>query len=166
MKAIQGLIILLLLAPPAQAGDIRPFGRGDWARLMAGHIGKPAVVHFWSLTCAPCLAELPAWAAFVRRHPGIDLILVATDPVAQAPKLAAMLSRAGLGGVESWAFDGSLPERLRFEIDPDWMGELPHTARLDGAGRTAFRTGSLAEDGIAEWITSGGGLADVHRAHH
>ncbi|WP_068497122.1 TlpA family protein disulfide reductase [Magnetospirillum moscoviense] len=166
MKAILTVLALLWAIAPAQAGDIRPFGRGDWARLSAAQAGRPAVVHFWSLTCAPCLAELPAWAAFAKRHPGIELILVATDPVAQAPKLAAILARAGLGGAQSWAFDGSLAERLRFEIDPDWMGELPHTARLDAAGRAAFRTGSLTEDGLSEWIISGGGVADVHRAHH
>jgi len=64
-KAIFGALLLAAIGTPAlgAAPDLRPFVRGSWAQLLKAHQGKPIVVHFWGLTCGPCLAELPNWTA-------------------------------------------------------------------------------------------------------
>jgi thiol-disulfide isomerase/thioredoxin len=154
MKLFRLLLTAMVLAFPltSLAGEMLPFQRGTWSSLKAGAAGRPTVVHFWSLTCAPCLAELPQWAAFRRQHPKIGLILVSTDPLAQSARLSQVLGRAGLSDVPSWAFADSFAERLRFEIDPEWGGELPHTGRIDRHGNVGFMTGSLSEDGVLGWL--------------
>lgn len=138
----------LAVAAAAQAADIRPLGQGDWAALRAAHAGRPTIVHFWSLTCAPCLAELPQWS----RVQGADLVLVATDPVEQAPRLKAVLAKAGLAGAESWAFADPYAEKLRFEIDRRWRGELPRTLLIgaDGGGETV--SGIMAPELLRHWL--------------
>jgi thiol-disulfide isomerase/thioredoxin len=121
------VILAVMLAVPAWAGELKPFVRGSHAALLREHAGRPLVVHFWSLTCAPCLVELPQWRDVQRRHPELDLVLVATDSPDESAKLERTLTRAGLSGVESWVFADSFAERLRFEVDKGWRGELPMT---------------------------------------
>jgi hypothetical protein len=145
--------VLALLAGSALA-ETRPFGRGSWREMVQAHQGRPLVVHFWSLTCAPCLAELPAWQTLRTTHPELDMVLVSTDPVAESPKLERMLGRAGLASVESWAFADGFVERLRFEIDRNWQGELPMTVQVGRDGTTESVVGGLDPDVLARWFQS------------
>lgn len=138
----------LMVAGTALAADIRPFAQGSWKDLRAAHAGRPTIVHFWSLTCAPCLAELPEW----RRIQGADLVLVATDPVEQAPRLASTLAKAGLAGVESWAFADPYTEKLRFEIDRRWRGELPRTVLIGADGGSETVSGTMEPEWLQQWL--------------
>ena len=54
--------LLALAGGAASAIEFKPYGRGSFAELRKQHAGRPLVVHFWSVTCPPCLAELPDWA--------------------------------------------------------------------------------------------------------
>jgi thiol-disulfide isomerase/thioredoxin len=38
--------------------------------------GKPTVITFWGIWCAPCIAELPAIQAFQSRHPTANTVAV------------------------------------------------------------------------------------------
>lgn len=148
MTRLAAVVLALLLAVPAWAGEVRPFVQGSWDALRAGHAGRPLVVHLWSLTCAPCLAELPQWS----RVKGADLVLVATDPIEQAPRLRATLAKAGLGGVESWAFADPFSERLRFQIDRRWRGELPRTLLIAADGSVESVSGVMAAEHLSQWL--------------
>lgn len=149
---------LLILAAAAvslwaatAAADPRPFVRGSWASLLQAHAGRPLAVHFWSLTCAPCLAELPRWKEAAGLG-GLDVVLVTTDPPEDAAKVERTLRRAGLEGLESWGFADPFAEKLRFEIDRAWRGELPMTALVSASGRIETRTGSLDGQELKTWL--------------
>ena len=65
------LALLFSLATVGTAkADPLPFERGSWAKLRAAHAGQPTVIHFWGLTCAPCLVEMPQWAALKNARRG------------------------------------------------------------------------------------------------
>jgi thiol-disulfide isomerase/thioredoxin len=143
---------LLLAALPAGAAELQRFERGSWKEVLAAHAGRPAIVHFWGLTCAPCLAELPRWGELAAERKNLDLVLIAADPLSQEEeRIAGTLKRAGLDQVESWGFSG-FASRLRFEIDPRWHGELPRTMLIaaDGSARTLTGVADLAE--IRAWL--------------
>ncbi|TAJ97110.1 MAG: TlpA family protein disulfide reductase [Reyranella sp.] len=148
------IVLMLSLASAAsQAADLQSFGRGSWSKLRAAHDGQPTVIHFWGLTCAPCLVEMPEWGKLRTERPDMRLVMVAADPVPQDPaRVADMLSRADLGQVENWAFTDRFNERLRYEIDPAWAGELPRTLLIDRDGKETVLTGvaDLAE--VRAWL--------------
>ena len=155
------LLVALLLAAtpagaPARADDTpQPFARGSWQALRAAHAGKPTIVHIWGLTCAPCLVEMPTWAALKRERPTVDLVLIAADPVPEDPRRAAgALATAGLTGIESWIFADRFAARLRYEIDPRWRGELPHTVLIarDGAVTTLPGVADMAQ--VRAWLAA------------
>jgi thiol-disulfide isomerase/thioredoxin len=149
------LAALLCVAsfPAAEAADPQSFGRGSWAKLRAAHAGQPTVVHFWGLTCAPCLVELPHWSALQVRRPDLRLVLIAADPVPQDPeRLAATLAKAGLDKTESWSFTDRFYERLRYEIDPAWAGELPRTVMIDRDGKVTVLPGVADLAQVRQWL--------------
>jgi thiol-disulfide isomerase/thioredoxin len=149
------LLTLLLGAPtePAFAGQPLPFGRGSWQELRRAHAGQPTVVHFWALSCGPCLVELPLWGALVRERPDLRLVLVSTDRVSEKPeRMTGALDKAGLGAVEGWAFADRFEERLRFEVDPDWRGELPRTVLIGRDGALTAFSGAADPASIRQWL--------------
>jgi len=120
-------------AGAAVAGP-RPLTAGDWAAIRAGAAGRPQVVHFWSVTCGPCLVELPHWAGLRQALPRAALTLVATDGAEDLPRITATLARVGLSAAESWYFADPWVERLRHRLHPGWQGQLPFTLLIAADG--------------------------------
>ena len=152
-RAFLVALLLVVASAGAQSADLQSFGRGSWSKLRAAHDGQPTVVHFWGLTCAPCLVEMPEWGKLRAERPDMKLVLVAADPVPQDPaRVSDMLARAELAKAENWAFTDRFNERLRYEIDPAWAGELPRTLLIDRNGKEAVLTGvaDLAE--VRAWL--------------
>lgn len=151
MRALAAAL-LLAWSLPCAAEELQPFVRGSWAALRQAHAGKPAVVHFWGLTCGPCLAELPEWGKLARERPDAGVVIVAADPFPEKPAaITATLAKDGLGGAENWMFDG-FSARLRYEVDPRWQGELPRTVLIgaDGSMRTIEGVADLDE--VRAWL--------------
>jgi hypothetical protein len=63
-----------------------------------------------------------------------------------------MLAKTGLAAAENWIFADSFTERLRFEIDPSWRGEIPRTILIarDGKSTTIEGVADLAQ--IRAWL--------------
>jgi thiol-disulfide isomerase/thioredoxin len=149
------LLLIGLLLPPAgaQVTPLKPFVRGSWTEMRQDHRGTPIIVHFWGLSCAPCLAELPHWGELLHDRPGLGLVTVAADPVPEDPaRIRTTLERAGLASAENWLFADTFSERLRFEVDPDWAGELPFNVLMTTDGRTTTMVGSVDFATIRQWL--------------
>ena len=61
-------------------------------------------------------------------------------------------SLAGLGSAENWIFDDGFVERLRFEIDPAWQGDIPRTMLIAGDGSITAIEGSADMGELAKWV--------------
>jgi hypothetical protein len=88
----------------------------------------------------------------MKNHSEIDVVMISADLVPNLPGAArAMLEKAGLGSAENWIFSDGFVERLRFEIDPAWQGEIPRTLLIARDGtvttiedRPKYRTSKMA----------------------
>ena len=147
------LLVTLLSIGSAQAADPQHFERGSWAKLRAAHAGRPTVIHFWGLTCGPCLVEMPEWGKLLAERPDLPLVLIAADPLPQSPEQVAMtVLRNHLERAESWSFTDRFYERLRYEIDPLWAGELPRTMLIDRDGKVVTLDGVADLAKVREWL--------------
>ena len=82
-------------------------------------------------------------------------MLIAADPLPQDPdRVAATLDKAGLSGSESWSFTDRFYERLRYEIDPAWAGELPRTVMIDAKGEATVLPGVADLVQVRAWLDS------------
>ncbi len=146
------VLLVLLLSFPALAEGPRSFVRGSWQELRQEHVGRPMIVHFWGVTCGPCLAELPRWGEFIREKPGVDIVMVAADPVVvEASAVAGLLAKAGCAAAESWTFADPFTDRLNYEVDPSWAGELPYTLLVGAEGSVTLMLGAVTFSELHAW---------------
>ena len=160
MRKLIVAALLLLVLPVALAAspgepDLRAFKRGSWEQLRKAHAGQATIVHFWGLTCGPCLAELPKWASAKQARSGLPLVLIDASPFGDDPGSAwTALAQSGLSGVENWIFADSFEERLRFEIDPHWHGEMPYTVLIGRDGAATAMAGLMDFTKLDAWLAA------------
>lgn len=151
MRKLLAAMLLLVALPSGVAseeGPLKPFERGSWQQVLRAHAGRPTLVHFWGVTCGPCKVELPVLGKFMKDHPAVDVVTVSADLVPDLPAATrSMLKRAGLSSAENWIFSDGFAERLRFEIDPAWQGDIPRTLLIgrDGAVTTIEGSAEIAD---------------------
>lgn len=146
------LALLLALTLPAAAQELKPFVAGSIKEITAARQGKPFILSLWSLTCTHCRDELALLSGLVKKHPDLDLILIATDTPEESDAISATLRQSGLGGAEAWVFADPFAERLRFEIDPKWHGELPRTYLYDPFHKAQAFSGRPDALQLAQWL--------------
>lgn len=149
------MLRLLLLTLACAAGlaqaEVKPFAAGSLAQIRAAREGRPFILAFWSLECAHCPKELKILGEVKRRYPKADLVLVSTDTPADAAALAEFADRQGLGAAEQWVF-ADQPQKLRFEVDRRWWGELPRTYLFDATHKAEGHSGLIDTDTLGHWL--------------
>src|SRR3954452_20164322 len=153
--------LLLLLAVAAAVSpstlsaaspELKPFVRGSWQGVLDAHQQRPTIVHFWGATCGPCKVELPLLGRFMQEHPGVDVVTISADLVPdQNGATRSMLDKSGLAAAENWIFSDGFAERLRFEIDPAWQGEIPRTILVGRDGARTTIEGSTDSAQLEKW---------------
>ena len=147
------LVLMLTLSGMATAAHtVRPFVPGSLAQITAAREGKPFIIVLWSLECQYCPAELKMLGVLKQRYPKLDIVLIATDTPNDIPQLAARAKSYGMGKVEQWVFAEDMPERLRFEIDRRWYGEVPRTQFYNRVHQREIKTGLISQKFVEDWI--------------
>ena len=121
-------------------------------QIRAAHAGRPFLLALWSLTCSHCQEELAQLGKLHEQRPELNVVLVSTDTPDDAATLTATLARHGLARAESWVFADGFAERLRFEIDPRWGGELPRTYLYAADHSARAVSGRLDPQQLEPWI--------------
>ena len=153
MRSISVLLWLVMLAPlQVLAQAIEPLHAGEVAKIRASFKGKPLVVHIWSLTCAPCLVELPEWAQRIRQNTSVAFVFINTDGTRQAAAAARRLAAAGVKPTLSLVYADDFIERLQYEIAPEWQGELPRTEWVSGSGKSSAVLGPVSVSQFNQWF--------------
>jgi hypothetical protein len=96
---------------------------------------------------------MPQWGKLLAERPDMRLVLIAADPLPQpAEQVNGALQRAGLDKAENWAFTDRFNERLRYEIDPGWSGELPRTVLVAADGSSTVLPGVADLSTVRKWL--------------
>jgi len=153
MKRLSIALVLAFAVLPASlfAEPIEGLHAGDMTRIRDAFKGRPSVLHVWSLTCAPCIAELPKWAARIKHNPDVAFVFINTDGLRYAPSLATRLSQAGVQPTRSLVYADDFVERLQYEISSEWHGELPRNELVNRSGDVLITVGSLSDTEFEKW---------------
>ncbi|MGX2039262.1 TlpA family protein disulfide reductase [Methylocaldum sp. MU1018] len=148
------LILTLFSAPLLAGNQTQPFRAGSLDDILKTRQGKPFILMFWSLDCASCLKDMAALAASMKKHPKLDLVMVSTDEAEFAGEVSELLAKHELKQVESWIFGEPDAQRLRYEVDPSWYGELPRSYFYDAGHNRLPVSGAITAEHIDAWVAA------------
>ena len=155
LVTLLAFVLMTVTAGSAKEGEIRSFNRGSWQEILHAHAGRPTIVHFWGLTCGPCRVEMPQWGKLLRERTDLNLVVIDADLIPnQVEDASDMLAKTGLAGAENWIFSDPFTERLRFEIDPSWHGEIPRTMLIARDGKATVIEGVADTAQVRLWLDS------------
>jgi hypothetical protein len=135
----------------AEEVAIKPYQKGDWTSILKLANGKPMAVHFWGVTCAPCVKEMPQWGKLIASDKTVKVIFIQVDDVSPE-MIRQMLERASLSKANNYSIVGGFDERLRYEIDPKWRGETPITILINASGKKETIVGSVNFKTVRAWF--------------
>lgn len=150
LKGAVGFLALGIGSAVAGSAPL-PFESGSLQKILDSRVGKPFLLVMWSLECPPCRKEMDLLAEMRRQHPRLDVVFVSTDGSELADRVEMAVERHGLEEAESWLFAGPA-QRLRYEIDPGWYGEMPRSYFYDANHERAAVSGALEESQIQAWL--------------
>lgn len=90
------------------------------------------------------------------QHPGLDVILVATDEEPDPEGIGRFIREHRLGDLETWYFAGRNARKIRYEIDASWYGEIPRTYLYGPDHQRIAVSGLLKSEQLRDWIASTG----------
>ena len=153
MKSIiQFLILFALLSENiACAETLKPFGMASRASIEQAHKGQAIILSFWSIDCAYCLDELSDLAKVVAKHPKIQWVLVNVDGLNSSQEIIKVLKKILTENAELWQFAEPDEERLRFNVNKSWYGELPRTYFYDTQHQVKVFSGSPDAAWLKAW---------------
>jgi len=152
MKQLLLSVLMSCVFGMAVAETPLPFVHGSMAEIKAGQAEKPMIVSFWSIDCPPCYKELAMWRDLGERFPSMNLVLVSTDALDAADEVNQVLKERGVERFPSWQFAEDHVQRLRYEIDKRWYGELPRTYFYSPSGKSTAVSGVVEHDKIEQWL--------------
>lgn len=164
MKWLAALLLLTVANGAVASQATQPFVRGSFKKIVAAHTGKPFIVALWSISCTHCSADLEIFEQMAKKHSNFNLVLISTDSPEANVIIARTLAKYHLGlaeaghkragHIESWVFADTYTERLRFEIDAQWYGELPRTYFFDAKGLPTAVSGVLDATATEQWLST------------
>ncbi|SPA02889.1 conserved hypothetical protein, putative exported protein [Cupriavidus taiwanensis] len=141
----------LMLGTANAADRVAVFESAGAARIAASQQGKPFVLVVWSLDCVYCKRNFDAIDKLRARHPDLRVVTLSTDSAEASPQVRQVLERVRLTR-NAWVFGHEPQERLRYAVDPDWMGEMPRTYFYRADGQRQSVSGVISEGDWAKHL--------------
>jgi len=130
-KLILAIFWLLFLttqsAAIAEQNNLRSFIPGSYQQILTEHANQPFMLVIWSITCPSCLKDMALLNEVHKAHPDFKIIMLTTDDLSADTDILTILTKNDLARLENWAYADENTQKLQYEIDPKWYGELPRT---------------------------------------
>lgn len=146
------LWMLILLCSCSQQQPVHDFVKGSFASLQQRYHDRPHLIVFWSQDCVYCLKELTLFAKALSATQQVKLITVATDPFLAKSVIRKLHHENHLDNAEPWVFANKVPERLYFDVDKNWRGELPLVILVDKHNKVSKHLGAMTETELLTWV--------------
>ncbi len=134
------------------AYDFMPFDMNTRQVIEKRYIDQPLIISFWSIDCPYCLDDLKKLGKALSKNTNVKLITVCVDGKESAKKAERILSQANLPKHEQYQYAEVDEDRLRYNIDPAWYGELPRTYFYDAAHQVTPLSGKISNSFLDKWF--------------
>ena len=134
------------------AYDFMPFDMNTRQVIEKRYIDQPLIISFWSIDCPYCIDDLKKFGKALSKNTNVKLITVCVDGKESAKKAERILSQANLPKHEQYQYAEVDEDRLRYNIDPAWYGELPRTYFYDAAHQVTPLSGKISNSFLDKWF--------------
>ena len=134
------------------AYDFMPFDMNTRKVIEKRYIDQPLIISFWSIDCPYCIDDLKKLGKALSKNTNVKLITVCVDGKESAKKAERILSQANLPKHEQYQYAEVDEDRLRYNIDPVWYGELPRTYFYDAAHQVTPLSGKISNSFLDKWF--------------
>jgi thiol-disulfide isomerase/thioredoxin len=130
-------------SPVNSAVSLQSFDIGSFEQIVSDKNKQDHLVILWSFDCPPCITELEKISELHQQFPDYQLTLINTDAVDEQVRVKKVLQQFNLAGLDNWGFANSDEEKLRYDIDPRWYGDLPRSYFFPLQGKIKRLRGAL-----------------------
>jgi thiol-disulfide isomerase/thioredoxin len=134
------------------AYDFMPFDMNTRQVIEKRYIDQPLIISFWSIDCPYCIDDLKKLGKALSKNTNVQLITVCVDGKESAKKAERILSQANLPKHEQYQYAEVDEDRLRYNIDPAWYGELPRTYFYDATHQVTPLSGKISNSFLDKWF--------------
>jgi thiol-disulfide isomerase/thioredoxin len=134
------------------AYEFMPFDMNTRTVIEKRYIDQPLIISFWSIDCPYCIDDLKKLGKALSKNTNVKLITVCVDGKESAKKAERILSQANLPKHEKYQYAEVDEDRLRYNIDPAWYGELPRTYFYDATHQVTPLSGKISNSFLDKWF--------------
>jgi thiol-disulfide isomerase/thioredoxin len=134
------------------AYEFMPFDMNTRKVIEKRYIDQPLIISFWSIDCPYCIDDLKKLGKALSKNTNVQLITVCVDGKESAKKAERILSQANLPKHEQYQYAEVDEDRLRYNIDPAWYGELPRTYFYDATHQVTPLSGKISNSFLDKWF--------------
>ena len=145
-------LFLLFFSHFSFAYDFMPFEINTRNVIEKKYLNQPLIISFWSIDCPYCIDDLKKLGKALSKNTNVKLITVCVDGKESAKKAERILSQANLPKHEQYQYAEVDEDRLRYNIDPAWYGELPRTYFYDAAHQVTPLSGKISNSFLDKWF--------------
>lgn len=129
---------------------LKPFVSGSYQQILTNNAKQPFILAVWSVDCSSCIKDMTLLNEIHKNNPSLKMILLAADESSASDQVKQILAKYQLEDVENWIFADENNQKLRYEIDPKWYGELPRTYFFDSAHQRTAKSGVMSKKDYQE----------------
>jgi peroxiredoxin len=124
----------------AERVELQTIDASELRKLAANDSENYRLVNLWSITCAPCITELPEFVTVNRMYRGrhFEMITLTTDPPDERDAALEILKENYVSST-NYIFDSANRDELAEALDPIWEGPVPYTLLIAPGGEIVRR---------------------------
>ena len=149
---LKTFLFFLFFSHLSFAYEFMPFDMNTRKVIEKRYIDQPLIISFWSIDCPYCIDDLKKLGKALSKNTNVQLITVCVDGKESAKKAERILSQANLPKHEKYQYAEVDEDRLRYNIDPAWYGELPRTYFYDAAHQVTPLSGKISNSFLDKWF--------------
>jgi len=135
--------------------DHQPFSLMAFDKLKQQQLGNRWLMVLWSLDCPACFKELKLIQILQLEYKSksLNVIFINADDTDEVTfERKRVLSTYEMTNFTNFYFADGQGDISRYQIDPQWYGELPRSYFVDEQGKFHGKSGLLDENLIRSWL--------------
>ncbi len=138
-----------------QSLNDKAFSKLAFEKVKQQQLGKRWLMVLWSLDCPACFKELKLIKTLQleNKSKALNVIFINADDSDELTlDRKQVLASYGMDDFPNFYFADGQGDLNRYQIDPQWYGELPRSYFVDEQGKFQGKSGLLDETLIKKWL--------------